>query len=406
MQSNQYSEAQTAFREQVRLAREAPRTIEADAEICRAIGNEGMAALNLWQLSQPKDDKLIQAAFDQIRERISRAEALQIRIRDEAANSKYSGMAHIWEIIGRDRLSLCHLAVGETAEALLAAEESQRGQSREDPHVTGFSTFIYGNALWHNGDHESALKCWNTPLGTCSPAMPLCREPAAEHNKYLQLMATAGVNFDSFDEQGYTALDYAVLSDNINAKEAIPILESGLRRTLYHDIKQNSPQMQEADIKLRVDEEISRRLKQAELRRHYRTLLQEHIRPELQTNSTGSFKKLREIYAKYQSDQPIERRVFSNYQFVKYTDFKRHNQFPRSDSGLTTQYSTNKELIDDPDYFIVFISYRWIAGQSPDNNERIQWNKIISAVEAFLDISPDIHSDQLGLWLVSCKLVP
>src|SRR5271155_5861668 len=169
--NNRFLEAREAFREQGRLARDAPPSVEADAEICRAIGNEGMSTYNLSQQTQPSDATLLAAAFTQLRERITRARDLQQRLLTEDPQSKYVAMAKSWEIIGMDRLTLCHIAAGETADAVHVAEESQQRQTREDPTVTAFSKFFYGNALWHNGQRDEALEQWNAPSGTCSSPM-------------------------------------------------------------------------------------------------------------------------------------------------------------------------------------------------------------------------------------------
>ncbi len=51
--------------------------------------------------------------------------------------------------------------------------------------------------------------------------MVCCKEPAVEHVKYVKLMAGAGVNFDTHDEQGFSALDHATFSDTEDAKQTI-----------------------------------------------------------------------------------------------------------------------------------------------------------------------------------------
>jgi tetratricopeptide (TPR) repeat protein len=172
-QNNRHHEARDLFREQGRLARDEPPSIESEAEICRAIGNEGISTYNLWQLSNPPDPALLDAAFNQLQERITRAQALQRHISKVDPQSKYLAMAHAWEIIAMDRLTLCYIAAGETEAAVQLAEKSQRKQSRQDPTVSAFSKFYYGNALWHNGQAEKALEQWNTPSGTCSAPMAL-----------------------------------------------------------------------------------------------------------------------------------------------------------------------------------------------------------------------------------------
>lgn len=387
---NRYLEARDLFREQGRLAREEPPSIETEAEICRAIGNEGMSTYNLWQLANPPDPTLLDAAFCQLQERITRAQDLQQRILNEDPKSKYLAMAQTWEIIAMDRLTLCHIAAGKTEAAVHIAEESQRKQSRQDPTVTAFSQFYYGNALWHNGQVEKALEQWNAPSGTCSAAMALCKEPGKEHNEHLQQMADAGVNFDTYDEQGFSALDHAVLSDSPNAREAIPIIEKALRNAL---------QLTSED----VDKEISIRKRQAELRRQYRTIFQEHMRPVLRKKPSGVFSELRKIYARFISQDTKERRMFSRYHYMKYTDFVDHGKLPISTSGLNKQFSDGMGEALEPkkDDFVIFISYRWIGGgNGPDDKSGTQWRRIINAVEKFKKVNPNLDPDHLGLWLV------
>lgn len=388
---NRYHEARDLFREQGRLAREEPPSIESEAEICRAIGNEGMSTYNLWQLSNPPDPSLLDAAFSQLQERITRAQDLQRQISKEDPGSKYLAMAQTWEIIAMDRLTLCYIAAGKTEAAVHLAEESQRKQSRQDPTVTAFSKFYYGNALWHDGQAEKALEQWNAPSGTCSAPMALCKEPGKEHNEHLQLMAGAGVDFDTYDEQGFSALDHAVLSDSPNAREAIPIVEKALRNAL---------QLTSED----VDKEILVRKRQAELRRQYRTIFQEHMRPVLRKKPDGAFSEIRKIYARFIAQYTKEMRMFSRYHYMKYTDFVNYGKLPISTSGLAKQFSDGMGETPGPkeDDFVIFISYRWIGGgNGPDDASGTQWRRIMNAVEKFKKVNPHLDPDCLGLWLVS-----
>ena len=255
-----------------------------------------------------------------------------------------------------DRLTLCHIAAGNTADAVCLAEESQRKQTREDPTVTAFSKFLYGNALWHDGQQLKAVDEWNAPSGVCSSPMAFCKEPGAEFNEYLELMASAGVNFDSYDEQGFSALDHAVLSDSPDAWKAIPIVEDALRQGLFRNIEENYPALSKSDKQAKVEEEIAVRRRQAELRRQYRSLLQEHIRPELRAKSDDTFRNLREIYARFLSQDNKERRMFSDFRYVKYTDFKLHGKLPLSTAGLTKSFSSSltERNLEDQAAFIIF----------------------------------------------------
>ncbi|KAM0519361.1 hypothetical protein ACHAPE_003532 [Trichoderma viride] len=387
--NNRYHEAQDLFREQGRLAREEPPSIESEAEICRAIGNEGVSTYHLWQLSNPPDPALLDAAFSQLQERITRAQDLQRHISKENPGSKYLARVQTWETIALDRLTLCYIAAGKTEVAVQVAEEAQRKQLLQDPTVTAFSKFYYGNALWHDGQAEKALQQWNAPSGTCSAPMVLCKEPGKEHNEHLQLMVDAGVNFDTYDEQGFSALDHAVLSDNPHAREAIPIVEKALRSALQLTSKD-------------VDKEILIRKRQAELRRQYRTIFQEHMRPVLRKKSSGAFNELRKIYARFISQDTKERRMFSRFHYMKFTDFVNHGKLPISTSGLDKQFSDAIEETQEPrkEDFVIFISYRWIGGDNgPDDELGTQWRRIIAAVEKFKKVNPHLDPDCLGLWL-------
>lgn len=400
--NNDFVAARKYFREQGRLGREAPPILEADAEICRAVGNEGMATYNIWQNTNPKDPGLLRTAIDLVRERISRSQALQHRIITENPQSKYVAMAHAWEIIGMDRLSICLIAAGKNEEALQVAEESQRKQKREDPTVTAFSKFFYGNALWYNGRKEEAVKQWNAPSGTCSSPMAFCKEPSVEHNGYLKLMAEAGVDFDSYDEQGFSALDHAVLGSSQDQRDAEPIIEEALLNAFKRDIRRAKPNINENVLEGRAHEELSLRKHQSNLRRQYRTILQEQIRPELRTNykdiaaKLRGLQKLRTIYAKFLSEDTKERRIFSNFCYVKYSDFRDHGKLPSSSLAQRAVKETETTSED----FIIFFSYRWKGLHRPDDDENSQWRRMSRAVQDFLKIHPEIREETVGIWVV------
>lgn len=357
----------------------------------------------MWQQSDPKEPELLAAAVEKLQERISRARELQERLSSEGPDSKFVAVAHAREIIGMDRLALCHIAAGEPCEAIRIAEESQQRQTREDPTVTAFSRFFYGNVLWHNGQQAKALEQWNGPPGTCTPPIAFCKEPGAEYNEYLKLMAGAGVNFDAYDEQGFSALEHAVLSDSPNAADTVFIVESALREVFFTEFSRDNPGMLHQDICKMVDEEITIRKRQAELRRQYRTILQEHIRPELRKKSSHTFTELRKIYARFLSEETKGRRMFSTFHYVRYHDFLKHGRLPISTAGFTKQFTHRPGEVSstDPEDFIIFLSYRWIGGDVPDDDKGTQWLRMTTAVESFLKDNPEVQSERLCLWLVS-----
>ena len=405
--SNEFSKAQKIFNQQYNLARET--AIEAEAELCRAIGNEGMSAYNLSQQKQPPDQNLLDVAFDQLRERIRRARDFHKRLVRESPTSRYVEMSKAWETIGMDRLTLCHIAAGDTTEAVRLAEESQQSQTSDDPTVRAFSRFFHGHALWSNGQHDAALQQWNAPSGTCASAMALCKEPSAEHAEYLKLLALAGVDLDSYDEQGFSALDYAVLSDNQDAKQMIKIILGAFRKALRQNFESYIPQLSDNEIQEKIKEEITMRTRQAQLRRHYRAILQEHIRPELRTENSDSIQKLRTIYAGLLSKDPTLQTTFDDFHYVKYTDFKNHRRLPLSTDRLSKQFPDVGEdgAFENKDHFLIFFSYRWIGRTSkpsiegPDDDSDTQWRRMVNAVDEFLRKHRDVKSERLSLWLVS-----
>jgi hypothetical protein len=162
----------------------------------------------------------------------------------------------------------------------------------------------------------------------------------------------------------------------------------------------------EGEVEKAVDREVSVRRRQAELRRQYRSLLQEHIRPELRKKSVNTFQELRKIYSKIVSQDSEEQRMFSNFHYVKYKDFRRHGKLPISTAGLTKQFN-NKSMeptSEDQDNFIIFLSYRWIGDNTPDDENGTQWRRMMSAADDFLLANPDVRADNLSLWLVSRQM--
>lgn len=408
--NGEFSKARELFREQYRLVRDSGDTsLEAEAEVCRAIGNEGMAAYNLAMLEKPPDRALLETALDQLRERITRARIFQARLLAEAPTSKYVGMSKSWETIGMDRLSLVLVATGDAAEAVKAAKESQDRQSGEDPTVSAWSRFYYGNALWYNGQRDEALQQWNAPNGQCSSAMVFCKEPAAEHVEYVKLMAAAGVDFDTYDEQGFSALDYATFSDTEDAKQTIRIIVDAIRGELLWRYQESKPSLPESEIHATVEEEIAMRLRQAKLRRAYRAILQEHLRPVLRTDNSDSIEKLRTIYAELLPKNPGLREMFDAFHFVKFSDFRRLERLPLSTDNLAVRFPECAEEVPErpEEQFIIFFSYRWLGWtvdppqDSPDDRSKTQWHRMMNAIEEFLKKHRNIDPDRLGLWLVS-----
>nr|KAK5448452.1 hypothetical protein LTR18_001540 [Exophiala xenobiotica] len=407
---NDFGKALQTFNEQFRLASEMG-TLEGEIEMCRAVGNAGMSAYNLSQQQVPQDEDLLQTAIRQLQERIDRAQMLRDRLVRENPGSRYVAVSLSWKIIGMDRLSLCYVAAERTAEAVRLAEVSQRLQIDIEPTVRAFSRFFYGNALWGNGQHAEAIQQWSAEPGTCGSATALCKEPSAEHADYLQRLANYGLDFSSYDEQGFSPLDYAVLSDNKDAKAMVDIAIGALRTQLLNA----TPKLTDDQI----DEEISRHLAQANLRRHYRSILQEHIRPVLRDAQSGTVRTVRRIYAEIMANDPTKKSILDDFYFVPYNDFKALGKLPvlaelRPGSREKLAKKISESCESDPngdDLFIIFFSYRWIGRYSdppvdgPDDSKHSQYHRMVNAVETLLQRKrlerKRIDPDQVGIWLTA-----
>jgi len=367
-----------------------------------------MAIYNLWQNMTPQDPAVVQEAIDKMNERVSLSRALQERAKMEDPGSRYFGLGQTWESVGLSRLAVLNVAAEDTGKAVAAARECQRRQTNKDPTVSAFSAFFLGNALWHDGQKDAALQAWTVPPETTSPPTALCKEPSEEHNGYLKFMADAGVDFDISDEHGFSALDYAVLGDSKDAVATVPIVEGALKRAIDSSIRSAKQGLSEHEVQKLVNEAIAYKKRQAELRRLYRTVLQEQIRPELRAKSGSTLKNLRAVCSRFVNGDLKGQTMLDKFKYVRYIDFKNHQKLPRSDSGLVKVYSeADPENHATDELFVIFFSYRWIGGDVPDDSKNTQWKRMISCVEAFLVQNPDVRLETLGIWLVSeCNLAP
>ncbi|GAB7361058.1 hypothetical protein MBLNU230_g1098t1 [Neophaeotheca triangularis] len=396
--ANQYERARERFREQYQLGRQA--ALEAEAEICRAVGNEGMSIYNIAQQKQPLDSTLLKTAIDLLDERVLRARKLRDDLLKHDPFSKYVAIARSWETIGLDHLSVCYVAAGETTKAIEIAEESQAIQQGNEPTITALSLFYYGYALWHDGQHSKALGLWNAPTGTCSSPTALCKEPTRERVIFLKLMADAGVGFDTYDEQGFSPLDYVCLSDTQDATEMAEVILNDYRRQLrikHHGSVTAPPPGGVHEI---IEQTIAIRKRQAQLRRHYRITFQEHIRPQLWTGRSNVIRDLRKTYAQLLFESESLAEMCDDFRFVSFSDFKRLNRLPSSYDGLATTASEAREAS-----FVVFVSYRWLgltsvpSREGPDDINNTQWQRMTLAIEAFLEENKQVDRECLDIWL-------
>ncbi|EIW58108.1 uncharacterized protein TRAVEDRAFT_37165 [Trametes versicolor FP-101664 SS1] len=369
-------EAKDALEAQYMMAKE----LGWERGTCRAVGNLGM--IN-YQLSQnTHDDGLLDAATRQLEERVELAR----RLKETTDGGKAPDWNKLtaWEGIGLARLSLCHTARGSFHEAIEAARTSlDCNYASGDPTVIAMSRLFYGRALLLERRRDEALAAFNPP-GTCTPAMALCKEPSEEYRGYLgALVADVGVHLDVLDEQGYSALDYAVFSGD---GETERLVIQGLQLRL-------------------PGSQVERHRTEAYLRKGYRELFQEALRPVLlESKDHNGLQRLRVAYADALAADESKGELFDRLKFVRYRDFEKFGRLPMSSEGRTQVFNPKKAEEGGEANYIVFFSYTWCWNKrlgipSPDDEEHTQYRRMLGAIKAFLELRPSIDPNRLGIWL-------
>lgn len=380
---NRLQDAKRAFQTQYDTAK----SLNAEAHACRAVGNLGMVNYQLSLQHDPYDASLLDEAIKNLEERVGRAQQLRrdahTQDADSLKGSHQQRQGLVWEAIGLDRLSLCYTLSGDTKKAVDCCMRSQQiNVSSTDTTVEAFSRFFYGRALHRDGQHELAFLQLNSAK-PCSPAIALCKEPSVEHRQYLQELVGLGVDMGLVDEHGYTALEYAVFN---NDNESELLVLQGLEKQLGA----NSSTM------------VRGLHEEAKLRKAYRELFQERLRPVLlQSNPGDNLHTLRQAYALALEEDEHKRQMFDAFKFVRYTDFCASGKLP---AWNTSSFQTFQS--DDNDVnFVIFFSYRWINRLgtfiSPDDDNHTQYKRMMEAAEEFLILHPHVNRDKLGVWLVS-----
>ena len=423
--------AKRAFADQY----EAAKRLKFERGECRAIGNLGLVnyrlALRLFRELESSGrldsdtgkgaeaKALLQLAIEQLTERLRLASHIQ-QVDTEGATTEEQRRRRIkqavsWEIIGLCRLSLCYtqsakVGTGETERdkmTQLSLESSLKAvelaKTLHDSSVIALAHFYRGRALLADGQRDQALNSFNVCVngnpapGVCTPAIALCREPSVEHKEYLHELVDAGADMDLVDEHGYSALDYAVFGGDTEAEK---IVLEGLRRcTFKHD--QN------------VDAKLEQRRLEARLRKGYREIFQEKLRPVLLTNDTKKMQTLRRAYSEALDADENMSCLFDRLKFIQYADFVQFGRLPRSSDRLERLYSPNRERegseTEATDEFIIFFSYRWINTDplrvSPDDVNHTQYRRMLSAVEMFLKLHPSVSRERLCVWMVSSQSI-
>ena len=421
-QMDRHDDACRAFTEQLEMAEQ----LGLERAICRSIGNLGMTnyqrGLQLWEqhpddpASKQQASDLVQLAIVQLKKRIALAQKIQNQ------ESPYMGhgpnirhrQATTWESVGHGRLSLCYTAlsaIGPPADrpALLEAAESAAMQAVAvaKEHHTGalpMARFFHARVLLLSGQRDLALgqlmsKPSEAGWGLDPPAIAFCREPSAEHRGYLAEIVASGADLEEIDSLGYTALDHAVYGGDVGS---IEILLKGLLAQYRRLDEEKAVESSDAERK------VSERLVEAKLRKGYREIFQEKIRPLLHTvnapeQSTGVMRALRKAYAEALSSNEEMAGMFDRLKYLRYQDFTAFGRLPRSSDGLVKEYDPENEACG----FLLFFSYRWIntddrTRNTPDDEKHTQYRRMLNAAEEFLKQNPEVDREKLGIWMVSC----
>jgi tetratricopeptide (TPR) repeat protein len=385
---------------------------EMDAETCRAAGNLGHAHLQLHMRHAQGADRqdLLGSAMNLQTQRIEMAQMLMDKLQgwqnmhgkrnmhgfSQSWINYWLGKLWLWGVIGISRSVLTYIAAGQLDNASASghqAVEMTKDAAGADPTIRALSRFMYGHALLHSGDVTNAKMQFNYPhsstpgiIGVCTPAIALCRESSAEHRLYLQEVIQQGVDLTAYDEQGYSALDYAVFS---NDHEAVDMIKEGLNSQI--------------DV-----QSIAQVYKMAQIRRHFREIFHSRFRPIIQNGHAQCMRDLRSEYVELLSAQAEKRQCFDRLRAVRYADFKNHAALPHwsaNTNHLTMDYEKIKEKCTREPLF-VFFSYRWVGRsqdcdkRSPDNDRHYQYRRMVDALGQLLLKHPEVDEQDLYIWLV------
>ncbi|KAK3368033.1 hypothetical protein B0H63DRAFT_536265 [Podospora didyma] len=183
----------------------------------------------------------------------------------------------------------------------------------------------------------------------------LAVEAVQEFDAYRPWRATrltnfgAGADLQLIDNDGYSALDYAVFSGDPKAEAIV--------------------------LRGHAQAKLADRLLEARLRKEYRQIPQEKLRPILYRAGGDRIKKFRRVYAETLNADAQKSMMFDRFKFIRYTDFASFGRLPRSSDGLTRtlELSPADETNDDPGFIIFFGLTRTGASRDIDREKLGIW---------------------------------
>ena len=239
--------------------------------------------------------------------------------------------------------------------------------------------YFYGRAPLLSGQYSKALEQFDHPSDV-TPAITFCRRPSKQGRENLRHLAESGADFERIDEQGCSALDYAVMNSDAVGEE---IVLGALRDRMRH----------------RAERELHQRVREARVRKHFREIFRTIMRPFLIGKSCQTLVDARCAYTKTLLEDPAKVRAFDPLKYVRLSDLASLGRFPRSSEGFTHIYHPEK----DAEVFLLFFSYRWLNpdpwAKTPDDAENTQYGRMLRAVENFLQLHPSVNREKLGIWV-------
>ncbi|KAK0624050.1 hypothetical protein B0T14DRAFT_192742 [Immersiella caudata] len=407
--SDRFDDAQRIFSEQYEVAK----GTGLYGATCRAIGNLGKAnyqrALGLWNTNSNKDPTvtqqvrdLLDLAIEQLKERVQRSRSIfdyEDRFSGHGATTR-ARKAAAWETGGYSRLSLCSTLLAsvdpENREAHLEQAEKYATSAVRDTGIILNSSrtlalFFLGRVFYLRGKKDLAMQYFNPHISgdwywspsRCTPAITFSKEHSSEHRGYLRELVEIGADLDAVDEQGYNALDYTVFNSD---EESQGIIIGGLRKNGASEAL------------------TQERLSTARLRKEYREIFQEKLRPLLQPGGNDTVKKIRRVYAETIASDPQKAGMFDKLKYIRYTDFEQFGRLPRSSDGLVREFELGENGEDKNGVdCLIFFSYRWINADrslnTPDDAEHTQYQRMVSAAEGYMRENEEVDREKLCIWM-------
>jgi tetratricopeptide (TPR) repeat protein len=384
--------------------------LKLEKEMCRAIGDWGMISYQLYL--DIRDPDLLDTAMEQMNERVVIARKLkaapELQSLTPEEREELREYCSQREAIALARLSLCFAEKGELENAIASAREALDIQlhTQNDPTKVAFSRYFYGRALLRARRKEEAKAEFNSNDG-CTPTIALCKEASDEHRSYIRQMIAAGADMELRDEQGYSALECAVYCGDMATQL---VIEDGLRKKFTEEAKRAEVDAQNGKNTsplLDVEERLNQLRYEAHIRKGYRHLVQDTLRPVLlKAEHSSDLGQLRTEYASALQAVNKEKLLFDSLKVVYYSDFLEAKRIPKYGDGFT------KDIIasgggGSAGEFIIFFSYRWVGSllgtgdASPDDERNTQYKRMVRALNEFAQTHPYLDRRKICVWIVS-----